>query len=231
MDRDTQGGAEAATTFEVPQNLPQSHNTDGTQLDSNDSPKSMSGFASDLSGKFSAAGLANWAKTLRINPNSNAQANFTSSEAPKNPFSLLSNSFGRQAAPKIPVVDAPLESPSVMPTAQEGAFGNIAKGFLDTSKNAMKAVQLKARHLVSQNKRRYQEGGFDLDLAYITDNIIAMGFPAGDRSSGILGYVEGFYRNHMEEVINFFETHHKVFSSTFILIEIAPYLERWKPIV
>ncbi|KAH7299103.1 hypothetical protein KP509_25G072600 [Ceratopteris richardii] len=36
-----------------------------------------------------------------------------------------------------------------------------------------------------------------------------MGFPAGDLSSGILGYVEGFYRNHMEEVINFFETHHK----------------------
>ncbi|RVW61444.1 Phosphatidylinositol 3,4,5-trisphosphate 3-phosphatase and protein-tyrosine-phosphatase PTEN2B [Vitis vinifera] len=36
-----------------------------------------------------------------------------------------------------------------------------------------------------------------------------MGFPAGDMSSGFLGYVEGFYRNHMEEVIKFFETHHK----------------------
>ncbi|KAL6966002.1 Phosphatidylinositol 3,4,5-trisphosphate 3-phosphatase and protein-tyrosine-phosphatase pten2a, partial [Sarracenia purpurea var. burkii] len=53
------------------------------------------------------------------------------------------------------------------------------------------------------------EGGFDLDMTYITENIIAMGFPAGDMSSGIFGYVEGFYRNHMEEVIKFFETHHK----------------------
>ncbi|KAK6923080.1 LOW QUALITY PROTEIN: hypothetical protein RJ641_011384 [Dillenia turbinata] len=59
-----------------------------------------------------------------------------------------------------------------------------------------------------------QKGEFDLDMTYITENIIAMGFPAGDMSSGFLGYVEtflaGFYRNHIEEVIEFFETHHKV---------------------
>ncbi|XVF17624.1 hypothetical protein REPUB_Repub10bG0139300 [Reevesia pubescens] len=54
-----------------------------------------------------------------------------------------------------------------------------------------------------------QEGEFDLDMTYITENIIAMGFPAGDLSSGLLGFFEGFYRNHMEEVIKFFETHHK----------------------
>ena len=35
-----------------------------------------------------------------------------------------------------------------------------------------------------------QEGEFDLDLTYITDNIIAMGFPPGDMSSGFFNFVE-----------------------------------------
>ncbi|XP_050205488.1 phosphatidylinositol 3,4,5-trisphosphate 3-phosphatase and protein-tyrosine-phosphatase PTEN2A-like [Mercurialis annua] len=94
-------------------------------------------------------------------------------------------------------------------SAQTGVFESLTKGLVDSSRSAVKAVQVKARHVVSQNKRRYQEGGFDLDMAYITENIIAMGFPAGDLSSGLFGFFEGFYRNHMEEVINFFETHHK----------------------
>ncbi|KAL0384240.1 UNVERIFIED_CONTAM: Phosphatidylinositol 3,4,5-trisphosphate 3-phosphatase and protein-tyrosine-phosphatase PTEN2A [Sesamum radiatum] len=106
-------------------------------------------------------------------------------------------------------------SPEVSPSENSGKstfsrfIGSITKGLVDSSKNAVKAVQVKARHVVSQNKRRYQEGGFDLDMTYITENIIAMGFPAGDMSSGFFGYVEGFYRNHMEEVIRFFETYHK----------------------
>ena len=114
--------------------------------------------APELPGKFSAASVANWAKNLRIgsNPNANTQEkNNISSEGMKNPFSLFSGSFGRKTdASKIPVVEVPIEIESS--SSNEGAFGNLAKGILDTSKNAVKAVQTKARHLVSQNKRRYQ---------------------------------------------------------------------------
>lgn len=58
----------------------------------------------------------------------------------------------------------------------------------------------KARGLVSQQKRRFQEDGFDLDLSYITERIIAMGFPS-DNS-------EKLFRNPYQEVLRFFEKYH-----------------------
>jgi len=57
------------------------------------------------------------------------------------------------------------------------------------------------RHKVSKNKRRYQEKGFDLDLTYVTERIIAMGFPSSKR--------EAYFRNPLPEVQRFFETFHK----------------------
>ncbi|XVF67529.1 hypothetical protein PTKIN_Ptkin10aG0128600 [Pterospermum kingtungense] len=152
--------------------------------------------------------LSTWAKSLKIpQPFAASQEDSPTGNAGKSSFTRFTSGLGLRSSPKSPAAN---DSPDgTSPTAKPGFLGTITKGIVDSSKNAVKAVQVKARHVVSQNKRRYQEGGFDLDLTYITENIIAMGFPAGDMSSGFFGYVEGFYRNHMEEVIKFFETHHK----------------------
>ena len=57
------------------------------------------------------------------------------------------------------------------------------------------------RSKVSKQKRRFVEDGFDLDLSYVTNQIIAMGFPSEDN--------ERFYRNPYTEVIRFLNHYHK----------------------
>ncbi|OVA02070.1 Phosphatase tensin type [Macleaya cordata] len=156
---------------------------------------------------LSASGISSWAKSLKIpQPLAATEEDTRAGNAGKSTFSRFTSGFGL-LSPKDPVPDESAEGTST--ATETGVLGSFTKGLVDSSRNAVKAVQVRARHIVSQNKRRYQEGGFDLDMTYITENIIAMGFPAGDMSSGFFGYVEGFYRNHMEEVIKFFETHHK----------------------
>ncbi|XP_077243578.1 phosphatidylinositol 3,4,5-trisphosphate 3-phosphatase and protein-tyrosine-phosphatase PTEN2A-like [Tasmannia lanceolata] len=170
----------------------------------------------DTPSMLSASGISSWARSLKI-PQPSSQEDPQSRNSGKSTFTRFTSGFGLRLSPKAPVgvADEGTEGISTTAaegtstTAQSGVLGSFTKGLVDSSRSAVKAVQVKARHMVSQNKRRYQEGGFDLDMTYITENIIAMGFPAGDMSSGFFGYVEGFYRNHMEEVIKFFETHHK----------------------
>lgn len=171
-------------------------------------PPAAADSGSDNSPRNATSKLSSWAKSLKIpQPVVGAQDVSPTENAGKSSFARFTSGLGFRLSPKSP---SPAEASDGTSTeTQPGFLGTITKGLVDSSKNAVKAVQVKARHVVSQNKRRYQEGGFDLDMTYITENIIAMGFPAGDMSSGFFGYVEGFYRNHMEEVIKFFETHHK----------------------
>ena len=65
-------------------------------------------------------------------------------------------------------------------------------------KNVKKANIMK--RLVSKQKRRLQNEKFDLDMSYITERVIAMGFP----SVGC----ETVYRNSLTDVIDFFHTYH-----------------------
>ena len=64
----------------------------------------------------------------------------------------------------------------------------------------MSLLKKAARRAASKKKRRFQRDGFDLDLSYITPNIIALGYPSE-------GY-ERIYRNPIEEVESFLELFH-----------------------
>jgi len=63
-----------------------------------------------------------------------------------------------------------------------------------------KHIEKSTKYLVSQNKRRYQKDGYDLDLTYITERVLAMSFPSSGRTS--------LYRNPISEVSRFFNEKH-----------------------
>lgn len=70
-------------------------------------------------------------------------------------------------------------------------------------------LQKAARHVVSENKRRLRDGEFDLDMTYITKNVIGMSFP----SSGKMA----LYRNNIKDVAKYMDTihgpgHYKVYN-------------------
>ncbi|KAF8734956.1 phosphatase, partial [Rhizoctonia solani] len=58
-----------------------------------------------------------------------------------------------------------------------------------------------ARRVVSGQKARFQDGEIDLDLAYITDHVVIMGFPADG--------IEALYRNRREDAKRFLDERHK----------------------
>ena len=109
----------------------------------------------DAPSKASVSGISNWAKNLKIPQSLVGSQNESPTESSgKSSFSRFTSGFGVRLSPKASQQGE--NSDGTQPAAQSGFIGTITKGIVDSSKSAVKAVQVKARHVVSQNKRRYQ---------------------------------------------------------------------------
>lgn len=84
------------------------------------------------------------------------------------------------------------------PTASMGRR-RMSLNLLKDIKNK-RSISNAVRQMVSKKKRRFQKDSFDLDLSYITENIIAMGLPSEK--------LTGLYRNQMSDVQRFFKQYH-----------------------
>ena len=87
----------------------------------------------------------------------------------------------------------------------------ISKTIKKKNKNRSSVV----KSLVSKKKNRFCYDGFDLDLSYITEKIIAMGFPSLN--------LEGLYRNPLDEVQKFLNTRHPLHYKVYNLCEEKDY--------
>lgn len=114
--------------------------------------------APNASSKVSTSGISSWAKNLKIpQPLAGSQNDSQSGTSTKSTFARFTSGFGLRLSPRSsPTEENSAGTSPTTETAQSGFIGTLTKGIVDSSKSAVKAVQVKARHVVSQNKRRYQ---------------------------------------------------------------------------
>lgn len=99
--------------------------------------------------------LPSWAKNPKAQqPVQQGQQNLETGNVSWPSLSRLASGFGLQFTSKASSMNESTGDNSA--NAQSGVIESLTKGLVDSSMNAVKAVQVKARHIVSQNKRRYQ---------------------------------------------------------------------------
>ncbi|KAI1732956.1 c2 domain of PTEN tumor-suppressor protein [Ditylenchus destructor] len=126
---------------------------------------------------------------------------------------LTENANGRQPTPTSPArcsIGEGLPSNNSTSTALTNVGSSIAN-VASPSKSAVQSSPSGSYSMTSlppmtgtisgsSTARRYQQDGFNLDLTYITDRIIAMGYPADT--------TEALYRNSMTHIVKFLEHYH-----------------------
>nr|XP_014089535.2 uncharacterized protein LOC106617072 isoform X1 [Bactrocera oleae]XP_014089544.2 uncharacterized protein LOC106617072 isoform X1 [Bactrocera oleae]XP_036217747.1 uncharacterized protein LOC106617072 isoform X1 [Bactrocera oleae]XP_036217748.1 uncharacterized protein LOC106617072 isoform X1 [Bactrocera oleae]XP_036217749.1 uncharacterized protein LOC106617072 isoform X1 [Bactrocera oleae]XP_036217750.1 uncharacterized protein LOC106617072 isoform X1 [Bactrocera oleae]XP_036217751.1 uncharac len=106
---------------------------------------------------------------------------------------------------KVTVTEKLRESERICGAASSGI--NINK-FKHKMANTLSVMTNVLRNVVSKQRIRYKGNGYNLDLTYIYDNIIAMGYPADN--------IESIFRNRLEDVYKFLQevhqNHYKIYN-------------------
>ncbi|XP_024949761.2 phosphatidylinositol 3,4,5-trisphosphate 3-phosphatase and protein-tyrosine-phosphatase PTEN2A-like isoform X2 [Citrus sinensis] len=111
--------------------------------------------AATQTGGIIPSNISSWAKTLKFpQPVPPPQDNMQTGSPRMSPFARFTSELGLRLPSMTPVADKSAEGTST--TNPTGVLESLTKGLVDSSRSAVKAVQVKARHIVSQNKRRYQ---------------------------------------------------------------------------
>lgn len=109
--------------------------------------------APTVSSMLSASGISTWASKFSQSLGA-AQESQQTGNAGVSTLARFTSRFGSQTPSIGSLPDEGVKDTTAGP--QSGVLESLTKGLVDSSQSVVKAMQVKARHIVSQNKRRYQ---------------------------------------------------------------------------
>ena len=138
--------------------------------------------------------------SIKLDNNYNMNCKIYYFDEVKKAFRVLNyNAFNDKLRPLPKIIPSNDPRKSIFDANEyDNEFEETKEAVDEENENYKKANIIK--RLVSKQKRRFQDSDFDLDMSYITEKVIAMGFP----STG----VETMYRNSLSDVIKFFHVRH-----------------------